>query len=510
MAYELMVLANEAARSLVSFLGMEALLATLVFLPVLLLSRLLRGASPMLVQALWALVLIRLVLPLDLKSPIGIGSLAAPADLIHAVEAIGADFGAVLADAAASAGDARGIPSGGSAAAGTNDVAVWPIALGLAWLAGVLTIGSRLVGRRRAHRALVRDASAVSDAHCLELSERWRRELRIRRRVRLVSSDESLAPFTCGSLNPVIYLPAALLRREEADVLESVLAHELAHVKRWDDLMLMAQLAIAALYFFHPLAWLSVRRVREAVERGCDELVLSRGRLAPKTYGRSIIAVLRLKLSGHPALAPALDSNTRRIRMRLQAIMRKRSRTGWRARRALALPAALGLGLLLLPLAGRPVVQSEIGAAVPGLGQDSLVWVDPMPGARITSWFGPALNPFTGQGAQHRGIDLAGAAGSPVLAAAAGVVEEATVEYSGGSQNGTVVILDHGAGIKSFYSHLDELRVGVGESVPAGALIAIQGSTGKVTGAHLHLEIWVAGEPRDPALYIRELSAVQR
>ncbi len=508
MASEYLLPASQFAGSILRILGMEALLATIVFLPVLLLSKLLRGASPLLIQALWALVLLRLVLPLDLTSPIGIGNLADPTALIPAVEAAGLDLGVLLADAAISGGGAGQLPSRGSSFAGAHDLAVWPIALVLVWLAGVVTVGALLLRRRRIYRATVRNANAVSDAYCLELSRRWRSELGIRRDVRLVASGDSLAPFTCGSLRPVIYLPAVLLRPEKAAVSESVLAHELAHVKRWDDLLLMVQLAIATVYFFHPLAWLSVRRMREAVEQSCDELVLSRGRLVPRTYGRSILAVLRLGSDGDTALAPALGSHTRRIQMRLEAIVRKRSRNAWRARQVLALPTALGLGLLLLPLAGRPIVQAEIGAAVPG--QDDLVWVNPMPGARITSRFGPARNPFTGREAQHRGLDLAGAAGSPILAAAAGVVEEATSEYSGGSHHGAVVILDHGNGIKSFYSHLDELRVAAGESVEAGMLLGIQGSSGRVTGPHLHLEIWVAGEPRDPAFYITDLSALQR
>jgi murein DD-endopeptidase MepM/ murein hydrolase activator NlpD len=501
MVAEYLAMMVELAAGLVRIVGLQALLAGVVFIPVLVLVRILRNGPPVLVQALWGLVLLRLVLPPDLASPVGLENLAGSAALQPVAEAVGLDLRPLLSSEPQEATAVPTMVTGAAASA----VDWWPAVLGLTWLAGTLLVCVLLTRRRRAYRKLVQRATPVTEAGFLALQRRWCGELGIRRRVWLITSDESHAPFTYGTLRPVIFLPRALLEHGEPEVLESVLAHELAHVKRWDDALLLIQLAIATLYFFHPLAWLSVSRIRAAAERGCDELVLSRGQLAPKAYGRSILTVLRLGLVGG-ALAPALGIKARRVEMRLKAIMKRRSAAALRARTMLALPAAFCLALLLLPLASRPVVRAQVTVAASGAAQDSLVWVNPMPGARVTSRFGPARNPFTGKEAQHRGIDLAGSPGAGILAASSGVVEEATTDYSGGKDHGTVVILDHGNGIKSFYSHLDELRVNAGERVRAGAVLGTQGSTGKVTGPHLHFEIWVAGERRDPAQYITDLA----
>ena len=99
---------------------------------------------------------------------------------------------------------------------------------------------------------------------------------------------------------------------------------------------------------------------------------------------------------------------------------------------------------------------------------------------------------------------MVGKPGSEIHAAAAGRVEEATTDYAGGAAHGTVVILDHGGGIKTFYSHLDRLDVAKGQSVACGEVLGTQGTTGKVTGAHLHFEVWENGEFRDPALFVSE------
>ncbi len=98
----------------------------------------------------------------------------------------------------------------------------------------------------------------------------------------------------------------------------------------------------------------------------------------------------------------------------------------------------------------------------------------------------------------HAGVDLCGGLGTPIYAAANGVVVLAeNLEVRGGS-----VILDHGWGVYSGYWHLSEISVEVGQRVQAGDEIGKAGSTGRSTGPHLHWELWVGGVPVNPLTWL--------
>jgi murein DD-endopeptidase MepM/ murein hydrolase activator NlpD len=120
-------------------------------------------------------------------------------------------------------------------------------------------------------------------------------------------------------------------------------------------------------------------------------------------------------------------------------------------------------------------------------------WTAPTRGT-VSSEFGPRW------GRQHEGIDLAAATGTPVRAAAGGVVRKAS--WYGGY--GNAVIIDHGNGVSTLYGHNSALTVAVGERVQAGQTIAKVGSTGDSTGPHLHFEVEVSGKKVDPRPWLRD------
>jgi len=494
---ELLTRSSELAAVLLRVAGWETLFSTILFLIVLILTWLLRHASPILRHALWGLVLLRLALPVDLWVPYSLGGLAGEAEIAPAVEAVW--FEAWPSAAASESGELNEASAAQAAEDSEAGAASWLMLVLALWLAGVSIVGYALLRKRSFYRRVARRSSPVGDPGVLAIAGRWKNEFGIRRSVRIVTSEDLRSPFTFGSLRPVVYLPRAILGMDQPELLESVLAHEMAHVSRWDDVLLQLQLLLSVLYFFNPVAWLSARRMREESERVCDRLVLSRGGLSARTYGQSIVAVLRLGLPSEPTFIPALGRTKERLEMRLKAIMREEPAA--RARATYSLPLAFALGLFLLPMARGPQVEE----APARLDQpQEVVLSNPMPGSRITAAWGPTLSPFTGKEVHHRGIDVVGKPGAEIHAPAAGVVEVATVEYSGGRDHGTVVVLDHGNGIKTFYSHLDVLAVREGERVSRGEALGTQGSTGKVTGAHLHFEVWVDGEYTDPALFVAE------
>ncbi|MBJ7455611.1 MAG: M23 family metallopeptidase [Thermoleophilia bacterium] len=98
----------------------------------------------------------------------------------------------------------------------------------------------------------------------------------------------------------------------------------------------------------------------------------------------------------------------------------------------------------------------------------------------------------------HEGIDIAGASGTPIAAAAAGTVIVAG--WSGGY--GNLVVIDHGNGISTAYAHNSSIAVSVGQSVGQGTVVSGMGTTGHSTGVHLHFEVRVNGSAVNPLGYL--------
>jgi murein DD-endopeptidase MepM/ murein hydrolase activator NlpD len=119
----------------------------------------------------------------------------------------------------------------------------------------------------------------------------------------------------------------------------------------------------------------------------------------------------------------------------------------------------------------------------------------------ITSPFGMRIHPVTGQRRMHNGIDIGAPTGTRVQTTAPGRVIHADNGDNGGF--GKLVIVDHGNGYQTYYAHLSEINVRVGDTVADNQKIGEVGSTGRSTGPHLHYEVRLNGEPQDPARFIR-------
>ena len=122
----------------------------------------------------------------------------------------------------------------------------------------------------------------------------------------------------------------------------------------------------------------------------------------------------------------------------------------------------------------------------------------PIPGAPITSGFGPRVHPIYGDVRMHTGIDFGASMGTPIRAAADGIVVSAGP--FGGYGNATVI--DHGNGLATMYAHQSQIIVSAGQRVSRGQVIGYVGSTGFSTGPHLHFEVRVQGTPVDPMQYL--------
>ena len=117
----------------------------------------------------------------------------------------------------------------------------------------------------------------------------------------------------------------------------------------------------------------------------------------------------------------------------------------------------------------------------------TLQWPLPVAG-KITSQFGHRVDPITGEVSSHTGTDIACAEGTPILAAADGIVTVANGLDSWGGSYGYYIQIDHGGGLETLYAHCSSICVTTGQQVQAGQVIGYVGHTGRATGSHLHLE----------------------
>lgn len=118
----------------------------------------------------------------------------------------------------------------------------------------------------------------------------------------------------------------------------------------------------------------------------------------------------------------------------------------------------------------------------------------------IGSGFGFRADPFTGNAALHTGLDFPADIGTPIMAAAGGVVLSAGPH----PQYGQLVELDHGNGLVTRYAHTSRMWVKQGDLVKRGQKIAEVGSTGRSTGPHLHFEVLVEGVQQNPARFLSQ------
>lgn len=131
--------------------------------------------------------------------------------------------------------------------------------------------------------------------------------------------------------------------------------------------------------------------------------------------------------------------------------------------------------------------------------KDTLPNISPVSAAFNSSSYGWRIDPFNGEKAFHEGLDFPAATGTPINAAAGGIVSFAgqTADY------GKLVKIDHGSGLETRYAHSSKVLVKVGDRVEKGQEIAEIGNSGRSTGPHLHYEIRLNGNALDPRQYLK-------
>ncbi len=208
-----------------------------------------------------------------------------------------------------------------------------PEVVGL-WLAGVLVLTLRLTLVWMSMRRLCLSGLAIRDTPCLERFRALRERMRIGVPVRLLQSALVEVPMLIGWLRPTILVPASVFIGLTPGQLDAILAHELAHVRRYDYLVNLFQTALETILFYHPAVWWISLKLREERENCCDDIALE------VMQDRLIYASALARLEEGRALPFALTASGGSLLQRIRRI------AGANDRKVSALP--LGIVVLIL------------------------------------------------------------------------------------------------------------------------------------------------------------------
>ena len=254
------------------------------------------------------------------------------------------------------------------------------------YFAGVLMMLARLLFGLQGGRRLRQVSRSVEAADVLAALARQTKAMGLRFMPAVAYCVRVTVPTVVGILRPMILLPVSLASELTTEQIESILAHELAHIHRYDHLINLLQRVIESLLFFHPAVWYVSRRISLEREHCCDDMALATGR-ERHIYAESLLRLAefgRAERAGHLARVAALGAADKPSRLRTRIVRLFGQSVHERVRLARSWPIALLMVLLcamvLLPMAkGEPdrgKEESKAAEVVPINLEEVLVKID--------------------------------------------------------------------------------------------------------------------------------------
>ncbi len=196
---------------------------------------------------------------------------------------------------------------------------VGSIVLAAIWFCGCAAILANWLGRWRRVAAAVRAASPVEHGRDLDALRRLEAIAGITRPIPLVSSNIAIEPGVFGIVTPVLLWPHSIAEHLDEGQVEAILAHELCHVRRRDNLAAAAHMFVEAVFWFHPLVWWLGTRLVDERERACDAEVVRMGS-EPQVYAESILKICQFYVESPLVCVAGVTGSS--LKKRIEQIMR--------------------------------------------------------------------------------------------------------------------------------------------------------------------------------------------
>jgi bla regulator protein blaR1 len=191
-------------------------------------------------------------------------------------------------------------------------LSTWAAAL---WAVGFLTVLGLWIIRWRRVAVSLRTAAPATDGLELSVLRKLEARAKMQRPVALLISDASLEPGIFGVLRPKLVWPRGISQRLNEAQIEAIVAHELAHVRRRDNLTAALHMFVEAIFWFHPIVWWLQSRLMDERERACDEAVVILGS-EPEVYAESILRTCEFCIESPVACVSGITGSELKQRLR--------------------------------------------------------------------------------------------------------------------------------------------------------------------------------------------------
>ncbi|WP_246552530.1 M23/M56 family metallopeptidase [Vallitalea pronyensis] len=325
--------------------------------------------------------------------------------------------------------------------------------------------------------------------------------VKVRKQIKVYTSDKIDTPFVLGLLHPRIYIPVAYTNHS----LTYVLIHELVHIKRWDFRIKPLAYMICMLHWFNPIVWLAIHYMNQDIEMACDEKVIHLlGQEHRQEYAHSLIDCVVGKKMKIPCWQSSYNANN--LTLRVKHIIGFREKKCYE--KILLWMCIMCIGLTL---STNPLILKHTESIIPidlfkvhwhkDNGDSKYIQAKQLVTTAKPIYENPVTRDtimqdyYIKSDKAHHGIDILAHPGEPIK-----VVDDGYVTFIGHDEHCHVVKIDHGDGYESWYGGYETLSVLEHETVSKGEIIGVIGNTG--TGPHLHLAIVYNGEFVDPKDYL--------
>jgi len=188
------------------------------------------------------------------------------------------------------------------------------------WGTGFVLFSLRIFGGLIYIKSIKDRATEWTETHLTDKLDHFKSQLALTKPVKLLLSKSIHVPMTVGFLKPVILFPVALINQISTEELEAILAHELAHIKRYDFLINLMVSFIESIYYYHPAVWWMSNQIRQERENCCDDMAmqLCEDKLS---YAKSLMKAQEFQMNTVPILAIGFSKNNQRLLDRIKRIL---------------------------------------------------------------------------------------------------------------------------------------------------------------------------------------------
>lgn len=278
----------------------------------------------------------------------------------------------------------------------------------------------------------------------------------------------------------------------------AIIAHEKLHSRKGHTLDLLFLELYRVVFWFNPFVILFRRNIKAVHEYEVDAALVE-NEMSTSDYLQLVLNTLNSKTK---TVGLYSYFNGLTLKKRIDMLISNKSSKHKGLRYLILVPIialfSISFAQVSEKVAEKVVVESTKYIKVEKDEAPSIYPINKEELTRIASGFGYRIHPVSKEKKLHSGIDFAAPKGTAIVSTADGVVLKAEEKENFGK----FVLIAHGKSIQTFYSHMSEIKVEVGDKVTKGSIIGLVGSTGMSLGDHLHYEVRVDGKPVDPNSFL--------